>query len=81
MEEKNRVLRNAAYVDDGLLERMRTLATGRTDEALNAQFGISYNTWRKLMAGQPIRPSLASRLTDRLRSLQATEDADLANEP
>ena len=38
----------------------------KTDEDLNDRFGISYNTWRKLMAGQPVRESLLSRLEHRL---------------
>jgi len=42
---------------------------GRTDEALNARFGISYNTWRKIAAGQGVRPSVADRLLARLSML------------
>ncbi len=38
----------------------------RTDDALRERFGISYNTLRKIEAGQPIRISLTSRLRDRL---------------
>jgi len=56
-------------VDERLVAKMRTYISGRTDEALNAQFGISYNTWRKLEAGLPVRPSLAARLQDRVGSL------------
>lgn len=39
---------------------------GRTDEALQSRFGISYNTLRKIESGEPIRRSLARRLKDRL---------------
>ena len=46
------------------------MVTYRTDAALGARFGISYNTWRKLIAGQPIRASLLSRLETRIRSLE-----------
>lgn len=45
-----------------LLENVGT----KTDEDLNARFGISYNTWCKLMAGRPVRKSLLSRLEHRL---------------
>lgn len=56
--------------DPLLVIRMKAMVTGRTDEALNARFGISYNTWRKLIAGQPVRASLLSRLEARLDKLE-----------
>lgn len=31
-----------------------------------AQFGISYNTWRKVKSGQAIRRSVAERLEHRI---------------
>ena len=65
--------RNGVHLDERMILQMQALATGRTDEALNARFGISYNTWRKLLAGQAIRPSLASRLAERIAALQATD--------
>lgn len=37
-----------------------------TDESLNDVFGISYNTWRKIMRGDPVRSSLADRLERRV---------------
>lgn len=58
-------------VDPQIVDRMRAMVTYRTDEALNARFGISYNTWRKLIAGQPIRASLLNRLAARLETLEA----------
>ena len=58
-------------VDLRLVRRMQAMVTHRTGEALNSRFGISYNTWRKLMAGQPVRASLLSRLEARLASLEA----------
>lgn len=61
------------HLDEETILQMQRLATGRTDEALNARFGISYNTWRKLLAGQPIRPSLAVRLTGRIAALNAAD--------
>ncbi|MFG6283222.1 hypothetical protein [Sphingomonas sp. S6] len=39
---------------------------GRTDEALQPRFGISYNTWRKIAAGEPIRATVAARLIERI---------------
>lgn len=39
---------------------------GRTDEALQPRFGISYNTWRAIVDGRAIRASVAARLIDRL---------------
>ncbi|RYM10899.1 transposase family protein [Sphingobium cupriresistens] len=62
---------NGVHLEEEMILQMQRLATGRTDEALNARFGISYNTWRKLLAGQPIRPSLANRLKGRIAALQA----------
>jgi hypothetical protein len=53
--------------------RMESLVVGRTDEALNARFGISYNTWRKVTAGEPVRASLADRLIARLSTLESAD--------
>jgi hypothetical protein len=41
---------------------MVEMVTARTDEALTDQFGISYNTWRKIERSQPIRASVADRV-------------------
>ena len=38
----------------------------RTNDALRERFGISYNTLRKIEAGEPIRVSLARRLRDKV---------------
>ena len=62
-------------VDPRLIARVKAMVTHRTDEALNARFGISYNTWRKLIEGQPVRASLLSRLEARLDRLEAQERA------
>ena len=53
-------------VAPAVAERMRRDVRGETDEALTAQFGISYNTWRKVRSGQAIRASVAARIEDRL---------------
>jgi hypothetical protein len=63
---------NGVHLEEEMILQMQRLVTGRTDEALNARFGISYNTWRKLLAGQPIRPSLADRLKGRIAALEAS---------
>lgn len=55
-----------------IVAKMKRVATGRTDEALNATFGISYNTWRKVIAGIPIRASVAWRLVERVRGIGET---------
>lgn len=39
---------------------------GRTDEALQPRFGISYNTWRKIEHGLGVRRSVAERLVQRV---------------
>ncbi|NML87996.1 MULTISPECIES: hypothetical protein [unclassified Sphingobium] len=52
-----------------VVDRMLHLETGRTDEALNARFGISYNSWRKVIAGRPVRSSMAARLMQRVESI------------
>ncbi len=43
-------------------------APARTDAALRDQFGISYNTFRKIECGQPIRSTLAARLQAKVKS-------------
>ena len=50
-----------------VVDTIRAQIRARTDEALTEQFGISYNTWRKLEAGAAIRASVAERLEARLR--------------
>lgn len=53
-------------VDAGIVARMSATLEGQTDETLMPQFGISYNTWRKVRAGEPIRRSVADRLEQRV---------------
>ncbi|WP_034159522.1 hypothetical protein [Sphingomonas sp. ERG5] len=54
-------------VDAKVVTLMSAHLVGQTDEKLMPQFGISYNTWRKVRAGEPIRRSVAERLEQRLR--------------
>lgn len=56
-------------VDAQAVSLMKRQIAGQTDEVLMRQFGISYNTWRKVREGQPIRRSVADRLESRLALL------------
>jgi len=49
-----------------MVRLMLARRTPQTDEALQQAFGISYNTWRRISAGKPIRASVADRLISRL---------------
>lgn len=53
-------------VRETVVARMLAELPGETDPALQAGFGISYNTWRKVRAGEPVRCSVADRLERRL---------------
>jgi hypothetical protein len=53
-------------VDPRVVAYMRSTVRCQTDEVLNEQFGVSYNTWRKIIAGLPVRTSLANRLENRI---------------
>lgn len=54
-------------VDPVIVEAMKEVIIGQTDESLTAQFGLSYNTWRKIRSGLPVRCSLAERVEARIR--------------
>lgn len=58
--------KNLRPVDAIIVSRIRDQLTGETDEALMGRFGISYNTWRKVRSGKPIRRSVAERLEQRM---------------
>ncbi|MGE0773624.1 MAG: hypothetical protein AB7L36_01080, partial [Sphingomonadaceae bacterium] len=49
-----------------LVSEMQTQCMGQTGQILMAQFGISYNTWKKIRNGSPIRKSTAVRLVTRV---------------
>ncbi|MGR6330037.1 hypothetical protein ACU5AX_13300 [Sphingomonas sp. XXL09] len=51
-----------------IVKHIVTHCPGRTDETLQPRFGISYNTWRKIVAGEPIRATVAARLIDRIKA-------------
>ncbi|MBO9581469.1 MAG: hypothetical protein J7498_11310 [Sphingobium sp.] len=61
-------------LDPAAASFMMAAVARQTDEALNAQFGLSYNSWRKIKAGMPIRHSLAERLKQRIHALQRSND-------
>lgn len=63
-------------IEPALVNLMRVRLAAQTDECLQETFGISWNLWKKLKAGQPIRQSTALRLEGRLAAL-AAEKSDL----
>jgi hypothetical protein len=56
-------------IDPAVVRFMASILKGQTDERLNEQFGISYNTWCKLRKGEPIRISVADRLERRVERI------------
>lgn len=66
----------SALIDDDIVAAMRRLVGSRTDECLNSRFGISYNSWRKILAGKPVRASLAARVEAKVRLLLSSEAAE-----
>jgi hypothetical protein len=74
--QEDRGQRGQTVLDPVLIERMKALVASRTRESLNDRFGISYNTWRKLIAGDPVRSSLALRLQERIRRIDTTESPE-----
>lgn len=51
---------------DEIIMHMIQQRPGKTDEALQARFGISYNTWRQIERRGLLRRSLAERLIARV---------------
>lgn len=54
-------------VDPQVVERVIVGAPRKTDAALMPSFNVSYNTFRKIRAGELIRSSVAERLGQRVR--------------
>lgn len=50
-----------------VVHKMLNNLPGQTDFILMSHFGISYNTFRKIRSGEPVRCSVADRLEKRLR--------------
>lgn len=53
-------------LDSTLVSEMQAQCRGQTGQNLMDQFGISYNTWKKIRNGSPIRKSTAVRLVTRV---------------
>lgn len=53
-----------------LVKAMEQHNVPRTDEGMQAAFGISYNSWRRISAGDAVSVSLADRLMRRLANTQ-----------
>lgn len=49
-----------------IIDHMHRTRPALTDEALQERFGISYNTWRRIVDQKPLRSSLVQRLVLRL---------------
>lgn len=49
-----------------IVVRLERHCPGRTDEALQPRFGISYNTLRQIESGHAVFNSVAQRLIDRI---------------
>lgn len=58
--------RKFRQVPVGVVERIEQGLAGKTNAALTSEFGISYNTWRKILAGEAVRERLAERLEQRV---------------
>jgi hypothetical protein len=72
MDDQSRSLKGkgCCVPHPALFQRMDQLVISRTDKSLMERFGISYNTWRKLSKGQPVRASLIERLESRVHKLE-----------
>ncbi|MBG6120489.1 MULTISPECIES: hypothetical protein [unclassified Sphingobium] len=57
---------NMRPVPQEVLIHMLAGMCGQTSDVLMMQYGISYNTWRKIRAGDPVRKSVAERLEQRV---------------
>jgi hypothetical protein len=63
-----------------IVSLMRARRTPQADEALQQAFGISYNTWQRINAGQAIRASVAARLIQRLSKYSDSHSAGACEE-
>lgn len=68
--DKTLLIRTRVIPSD-LVEQMATRLPRQSRDELMERYGISYNTWRKLRAGVPIRASLAERLEQRVKQAMA----------
>ena len=56
------------HLPTNIIDHMQRTRPALTDEALQDRFGISYNTWRRIMDQKPLRRSMAQRLISRLNT-------------
>jgi hypothetical protein len=60
------------HLPANIIDHMHRTRPALTDEALQERFGISYNTWRRIVDQKPLRSSVVQRLISRL-------DAEIAS--
>ncbi|MFT3966287.1 MAG: hypothetical protein QM690_10435 [Sphingobium sp.] len=53
------------HIEPRLVAQLDKRLTSRKPGHIMEQLGISLNTWDKLLAGEPIRASVANRLIER----------------
>lgn len=58
------------HIDPQIVQRLGMRLCSRKPDHIMEQLGISLNTWLKLLAGEPIRASVANRLLDRLGDIE-----------
>ena len=56
------------FLPEDVVAHLAQHCPGRTDEALQPRFGISYNTLRQIERGRAVRKSVALRLIERVRA-------------
>jgi hypothetical protein len=58
------------HIDPQIVQRLGKRLCSRKPDHIMEQLGISLNTWLKLLAGEPIRASVADRLLDRFGDIE-----------
>lgn len=58
------------HIDPQVIQRLSARLCSRKPEHIMEQLGISLNTWLKLLAGEPIRASVADRLLERFGDIE-----------
>jgi hypothetical protein len=71
LDTENTLPKGCTFPKASLVKTLEALAPIRTDKALSEHLGISYNTWRKMMTGQPVRRSVLERLELRVKRIQS----------
>ncbi|MDT7532023.1 hypothetical protein OVY48_00950 [Sphingobium sp. SA2] len=68
--EINNAGRCFAVLAPSLVEQLKAMRSADNSVSLMTQLGISYNTWRKVQAGHPVRRSIAARIAAQLGELR-----------